>query len=335
MYLVFNLVSIVALCLLNRPVAALSFTGTLNPFASKPAPRSQLTSIDAGAFNADTYANGRTQQPNVQLSSVRPGSLPAVRPDDGSRAKWPNTRFMRTFLRNGQVPTGAPSLAAQPIGFGQFNDGAQFNPKYILGYNPTSAEQSKQLAKLPAAGQRKQSLNENADQSMGLIDWNKILARLNQATGHRNANLNETAIQAAKNVDAFYSGGSSNDKKEEEEKESNNGLINYFATFFSSNETIQAEKEKQLAKQKLIGDSRKKQPTDPVDLFYFNDNLLTKKQIEVLICDKTMAIVNVRKNRSKTSRTVLNCVLFDLEKRGKVGGRSLSRSVFVTMCLGV
>lgn len=332
MYLVFNSIAALLLLLFDRSATALSFTGNLNPFAaSKPAPRSQLTSIDPGAYapNADTYSNVRPI-PNGQASAVRlpvPANLPVsanLNVDDGGRAaKWPNVRFMRTFLRNANAqPAGAPTATGQS--YGQFNnDGSQFNPKYILGYNPTSAEQSKKLAKLPAASvQRKPSLNaENTDQPMGLVDWNRILAQLKQKTDARNG-LNETAIRAAtKQADA--SGAPLNDKKEEEEKESNHGLMNYLAKFFVSpneNETIQAEKEKQLAKQKLIGD--KEQPSiDPIDLFYFNDNLLVKKQIEVLICDKTMAIINVRKNRFKTNRTVLNCVLFDLEKRGKVGGR--------------
>ena len=329
MYLVFSLVSIaVAFSLASRSASALSFTGNLNPFASKPAPRSQLTSIDAGAFagNVDTYSNVRpaVQQPNIKqanaASVLRPISRQAsTNPDDGARSKWPNMRFMRTFLRNGQATAASNSPGRQLNGYNQFNEGAnQFNPKYILGFNPTTAEQSKQLAKLPTAEQHKQTLNENAgDPAIGLIDWNQIVARLNQATGYRNAQLNETAMRA-KHADLY---APSDSKKEEDEKESNNGLYNYFAQFFSNsdNETIQAEKEKQLAKQKPISDKKPPPSIDNAsDLFYFDENLLAKKQIEVLICDKTMAIIEVRRNRFKANRTVVNCVLFDLEKRGKV-----------------
>ena len=73
------------------------------------------------------------------------------------------------------------------------NDGHQFNPKYILGYNPTSVEQSDKLAKFPAAGVQRKPPNENTDQPIGLVDWNRILARLKQKTDARNVALNETS----------------------------------------------------------------------------------------------------------------------------------------------
>lgn len=291
MHLVFNLISIISINLLiiNRS-NALSFTNNLNPFY-----RNQLTSIENASIISNIDTNLRS---NVQHSTQEQSNSNL---DSDNRYKWPNIRFMRTFLRS------APSNP----GNNQLNPAS---PKYILGYNPTNEQAIKQRTKLPE--QHKASNDENESQNLGLIDWNKILTKLNQATGFRNAS-NETIRVTKRPTERSSEFYSSNDKKEEEEKESNNGLINYFTTFFSSNEneTINAEKEKQSAKQKLTTIESK--PIS-VDLFYFNDNLLAKKQIEVLVCDKTMAIINVRKNRFDTNRTVQNCVLFDLEKRGKV-----------------
>lgn len=300
MHSVFKLISILSLLnltILNGSVA-LSFTNPFsNPFGKTPY-RSQLTAVD-----------------NESFMSTNPTNLnrPAVEPLT-SKSKWPNMRFMRTFLRSGSTPPNANQLNSPEYG----------NAKYILRYNPSNDKQTVKQPAEPAV---------NTADNIGLIDWNKILTKLNQATGFKNApkppsDYNETSVRATKHPE-FYS-PVPNDKKEEE-KESN--LLNYLTTFFSNqneNETINAEKEKQLAKTKPIESPPPKNdaPSWAVDLFYFNDNLLAKKQIEVLVCDKTMAIIDVRKNRLKANesvlRTVKNCVLFDLEKRGKVSCSSTS-----------
>lgn len=327
MHLVFNLfISINVLILIINRTSAFTFTGNFNSFRTRASSsNSQSTNQN---FLPDSSSNLNTQ---------------IDREDDrqlNNRFKWPNIRFMNTFLRSSpqqlqqtQQSSAGPGVNYQNLQY-QNHPHALNNKHFLLSFNPSNNAQTKQqLTKIPNLSNEQTRL-ENENQ--GLIDWNKISAKLNQATGYKQqADLINNTTRATKLPQEIYANSKSNlsDKKEEEEKETNNGLINYFTTFFSSslneNDTINMNKEKQLTKTKqkttpnLNNDSKIKlvKPlNDPiaVDLFYFNDNLLAKKQIEVLVCDKTMAIINVRKNRYNANRTVQNCVLFDLEKRGKV-----------------
>jgi hypothetical protein len=259
-------------------------------------------------------------------------------------ASWPNLRFMRTFFR---APESDPKNTLKlplPPSSPLTSQSAPSSDSSHVREAPSSSSSSS-----ASSASSSSSPTSSASGSSAYIDWSKFRPRLSSVISLETNT--STGILPSSNL---YDAQTDQRKKDEDEKENGGGLSNYLTSWWngaspptsgdhrsvpsassatvapSNLEPVELSSSSASASSSSYNDHKNMvnsasgsqldvRPSIDPPYFYHNAASIASGAIKAFLCDKTMAIVR------RDANVMLDCELFDLDKRKRVSQTVLVR----------